>query len=202
MERSRIASFLMFAFAVALGAWGMNWYNNIGKHEEKHEADLILEQVKSVSKMVTTEAYFSEMYKHEDYWGADFSFFKKKALIRVKAKVLAGYDFEKIKFEADEKNKILKISNVGEPKVLGIDHSLDYFNMDEGIFNSFKSEDYTRLGVLAKQFVEKRAVETGILENAKVQTNAAFQAIGALAKGMGWQMTIEGVPQGTPPVSN
>ena len=45
---------------------------------------------------------------------------------------------------------------------------VDYFNMDEGIFNSFKPEDYTRMSEQAKQFIDKRAVETGILNNAKV----------------------------------
>ncbi len=181
---------LLFSFAGGIAL--MQSWQSWGEHKAKKEADLILQQVKTVSKLVTVEGNFSEIYRHEDYWGADWSFFKKKALIRVKAKVLAGYDLSNMKMEADEKNKILKITNIGTPKVLAIDHALDYFDMNNGIFNSFKAEDYTRLGEEAKKFVAQRATQSGLLESAKHQSNAVFGSVRTLAQGLGWKVEIEG----------
>jgi hypothetical protein len=184
---------LLFSFAGGIAL--MKWWNGLGEHQAKKEADLILQQVKTVSKLVTVEGNFSEIYRHEDYWGTNWSLFKKKALIRVKAKVLAGYDLSNMKMEADEKNKILKITNIGTPKILAIDHTLDYFDMNNGLFNSFKAEDYTRLGEEAKNFVSQHATKSGLLASAKHQTNVVFGSVRSLAQGMGWKVEIEGESQ-------
>ncbi|NTW34279.1 MAG: DUF4230 domain-containing protein, partial [Bacteroidetes bacterium] len=72
----------------------------------------------------------------------DVSFFTKKALIRVKARILAGFDFEKVKISVDEKSKTVTISNIPPPQILSMEHDLDYYDITEGIFNSFSTEDY------------------------------------------------------------
>lgn len=192
---SKLFWILMLLVAFAGGIALMQWWHGIGEYRSKKEADLILQQVKTVSKLVTVEGNFSEIYRHEDYWGTNWSLFKKKALIRVKAKVLAGYDLANMKMEADEKNKVLKISDIGIPKILAIDHSLDYFDMNNGLFNSFKAEDYTRLGEEAKSFVSQQATKSGLLESAKHQTNAVFSSVRSMAQGMGWKVEIEGESQ-------
>ena len=61
------------------------------------QSQVLMEKIKTVAKLVTVEGYFSEVYDYQDYWNYDVSMFRKKALIRVKAKVSVGYDLSKMK---------------------------------------------------------------------------------------------------------
>jgi len=73
---------------------------------------VLLEKIRTVCKLVTAEGEFSEIYSYKSSYPFDFSFFTKKALIRVKAKVSVGYDLTKIKIEPDTKNHTLIISGM------------------------------------------------------------------------------------------
>lgn len=51
--------------------------------------------------------------------------------------MLAGIDMNKLKIEIKEKEKIILIKNMPEAEILAIDHNLSYYDMQNGIFNSF-----------------------------------------------------------------
>ena len=119
----------------------------------KEDSKVLLEKVKTVSKLITVEGYFSEIYDYQEHWGYDLSPFRKKALIRVKAKVSVGYDLTKMNFEADTKTKTITISNMPDPEILSIDHDLDYYDITEGTFNTFEEADYNKMNAAAKEKV-------------------------------------------------
>ena len=52
------------------------------------DSTVVMEKVQKVLKLVTVEGQFSEIHQHSEYYGYDISPLRKKALIRVKAKVL------------------------------------------------------------------------------------------------------------------
>ncbi len=161
------------------------WSDNI-KAEEQSE--VLMEKVKTVAKLVTVEGYFSEVYSYQDYWKFDLSWFQKKALIRVKAKVSVGYDLGKMSIEALPQQKKIVISNLPDPQIISIDHDLDYYDLDEGSFNSFDKDDYNKINSNAKEKIRQAAEASDIFLTAETQSNEMFELIQFIVEGAGWEL--------------
>jgi hypothetical protein len=69
----------------------------------------------------------------------------KKALIIVKAHVQMGYDFSKIKWEIDTSSGKVTLQSVPEPHILSINPDINYYNLENGIFNKFTNEDFNAI---------------------------------------------------------
>jgi hypothetical protein len=190
MKLSKIIISLIVLAALLAVAWYAGFSSSFKSGKTTVTHDVVLEQVKNVVKLGTVEGYFTEIYSHKDYYGPDLSFFTKKALIRVKAKILAGYDLENVKIDVDEKSRSVVISNLSEPQILSIDHDLDYYDITEGMFNSFKTSDYNRMNRQAKDYVIKMAIKSGLMENAKTQFNSHIELLRILLGNYGWELIV------------
>ncbi|MBK9490331.1 MAG: DUF4230 domain-containing protein, partial [Haliscomenobacter sp.] len=134
------------------------------------EASVLLEKMKRVAKLVTVEGYFSELYNHKDYWRYDWWIFRKKALLRVKAKVSVGFDLEGLDIKADTATKTITIKNIPkEPEIISIDHNIDYYDISEGSFNTFTPEDYNKINKKARDLIEQKAKESDLIKQAREQ---------------------------------
>jgi len=177
---------LTIALAFALGIWlTRNYYQGLEVKSEEQQ-QVLLEKIKSVSKLITVEGYFSEIYDYKEYWGYDFSPFQKKALIRVKAKVSVGYDMSNMQIDADALTKTITISELPDPEILSIDHDLDYYDLTEGLFNSFTAQELTRLNEKAKNYIREKADESDLIIAAVEQGNKTTDIIKFMAESMGW----------------
>jgi len=179
-----LALVLFFGTGVYLTKKYYTW-NDI---QAKEQSQVLLEKVKNVYKLVTVEGHFSEVYTYEDYWAYDFSLFRKKALIRVKAKVAIGYDLEEMEIEALPEQKKIIISQLPEPSIISVDHTLDYYDISEGTFNSFDKEDYNKLNDNAKEFIIQKANESDLLDAAKGQANQALEMMEFMVENSGWTL--------------
>jgi len=177
---------LAVALAFALGIWlTRNYYKGLEVKSEEQQ-QVLLEKIKSVSKLITVEGYFSEIYDYKEYWGYDLSPFQKKALIRVKAKVSVGYDMSNMQIDADALTKTITISELPDPEILSIDHDLDYYDTSEGLFNSFTPQELTRLNQKAKNYIREKADESDLIIAAVEQGNKTTDIIKFMAESMGW----------------
>lgn len=180
---------------IILSAIGIAWYSGFkASFLEKKSSltqEVVMEQIKNVVKLGTVEGYFSEIYNYKEHYGPDLSFFTKKALIRVKAKILAGFDLEKINVKVDETTKTVKIENLPEPQILSIEHDLDYYDITEGMFNSFTTEDYNKMNNQAKIYIKNVALKTNLMQNAKNQLNSHLQVLNVLMSSYGWKLEVE-----------
>ena len=179
-----IALVLFFGAGIFLTKKYYTW-NDI---QAKEQSDVLLERVKNVYKLVTVEGHLSEVYSYEDYWGYDFSPFRKKALIRVKAKVSIGYDLDEMEITALPEEKKIVISQLPEPSIISIDHTLDYYDITQGTFNSFTKEDYNKLNTNAKDFIVQKANESELLDTAKKQGNQALEMMEFMVENTGWEL--------------
>lgn len=170
------------------GVWLTNYYHTWQEHKVKEESQVLLEKIQTVCKLVTVEGYFSEVYDYEDYWGYDLSLFRKKALLRVKAKVSVGYDLDHIKIETRTEDKTIIISNLPEPEIISIDHDVDYYDISQGSFNSFSEKDYTMLNKKAKNYIEATAKESPLLKSAEKQGNQVLDLVEFMVKNTGWTL--------------
>ena len=177
--------------AFLIGFQVKNWF--VGKTEKKvtENATVLIEKIQKATKLITVEGTFSEIYDYQDYYGYDLSLFRKKALIRVKAKVSVGYDLEKIKITSNNEKKLIVISEIPPPELLSIEHDLDYYDIQEGMFNPFTKEDYNKLNANAKNFIRQKAQESELFDQATLQKNNLFEMIQLMVESAGWRLVIE-----------
>ncbi|MFT4667465.1 MAG: hypothetical protein ACI8YQ_004406 [Polaribacter sp.] len=169
--------------------WGTkNYYSLQIKTSVEEESRVLLEKIEKVSKLITVEGHFSEIYNYEEHWGYDFSPFRKKALIRVKAKVSVGYDLTKMDFKADTKTKTIMISNMPDPEIMSIDHDLDYYDITEGSFNSFEEADYNKMNANAKEKIRKEALNSGLFLSAEAESHELMEIVKFMVEGAGWEL--------------
>jgi len=178
---------LVLAVAAAGGYFGMHYYlNQKVTTVEVADGTVLLEKVQRVAKMITVEGYFSELYDHKDYYSYDISIFRKKAILKVKGKVSIGYDLEKMEFDVDPLKRELVIRYFPDPEVLSIDTDVSYFDLQEGLFNSFNEEDLTKLNAKAKDLIRKKANESDLMLQAEDQANDIRDLIIFIAEESGW----------------
>lgn len=183
-----VAGILVLLLAVFLGT---RYFYTLGEISSEEKSQVLLEKVKTVAKLVTVEGYFSEVYSYEDYWGYDISFFKKRALIRVKAKVSVGYDLSKMTMDARPLEKILVISNLPDPEIISIDHDLDYYDITEGSFNSFSKEDFNKMNSKSKDIIREQVQQSDLFLAAEQQSNDMLDLIRFMVEGSGWTLVFE-----------
>ena len=179
-------AFLLFFLA---GIFLTTKYYEWQEVKVKEESQVLLEKIKKVYQVVTVEGHFSEVYDYQDYWGYDYSPFRKKALVRVKAKVLAGYDLSTFEITALPDEKKIILSQLPAPKIISIEHDLDYYDLTEGTFNAFTAADYNTINTKAKAYILDKATESGLLKSAEEQGNQTIEMIQFMVENAGW--TIE-----------
>ncbi len=176
----------MLALGIFLAKW---WYAD--NHQTRQESAVLLEQVKAVSKLVTTEGYFSEILSETDtktFYGIPST---KKVLIKVKARVSAGFDLSNMKIDADAATKTLHLSNIPPPNIISIEPEISFYDIDNGVFNQFSPEDYTRLNKKAVDVIREQALKSNFMQTVSEQGSKNFDALRILTTNLGWQLVFE-----------
>ena len=164
----RILSIILLFTALGLGVWLGYWFfGRKAKEQTVSSAHILLEKVEKVCKLVTVEGNFDEWYDETNirqfstFFPLSFYFPEKKASLRVKGKVLVGYDMANIRIKADSLTKTITLSNLPSPEILSIDHDIEYRDLAESWFNTFTTTDYTNLIKMPKRRFGKRRWRAG-----------------------------------------
>lgn len=183
----------LLALIVACVIGGIITYQYfVPKQNRVESASVLLEKIQAVAKLTTVEGQFSEVYNYSEYQGYFSFFWDKKVLVRVRATVAAGYDLEQLHFEADPITKTIRMSALPEPQILSIDHTLDYYDISEGIFESFSPEDYNRINQRAKDMIREHAEKSNLLPAAREQADKMIDLIRFMVEGAGWKLEVGG----------
>lgn len=136
----------------------------------KESSHTVAQSLKKVFKVVSAEGHFSEIYNYEETKKL-FNFIptKKRALVIVEAKVLVGYDFEKLKWELDSETRTVKLIDFPEPEILSTETEYKYYNIEEQLFNLFSREDLSNIQKNSKAQVIEAAKASHLPEAAKEQ---------------------------------
>jgi len=196
---------LIFWILLALAAFALGWWASrslrlpgLSQPVTEEEGQLLLERIQQVAQLVTVEGYINEVYSYKDYVGYDIGLFQKKALLRVRAKVSVGYDLDRVSWELRPDTRTVALSGLPEPEILSIDHELDYYDISEGVFNTFDEADYNRLQHNAKTFIREKAEQSPLLDAARKQGQELLETIRMMVEGAGWQLEVEGQPVSLP----
>ena len=194
MKFSTFKNIILVGLIILLGIWlvhlKFNFFDWNNKRQTKEKAAVLVEKIKEVAKLITVEGYFSEVYSYDDFYWYDITPFRKKILIRVNAKVSMGYDFDSILIKSIPEEKKIIISNIPEINVLSIDHDLDYFDIQEGVFNHFDEKDLTKVSANAKEFIRAKVLESELKNKAELQGSNMFNFIKSIVDSQGWTVEI------------
>ncbi len=151
---------------------------------------ILLDKIKKVTKLITVEGDFSEIYHHEDtqekFLGLISS--KKKAIIIINAKTHIGFDFRKMKMEADSKKKTITLSQFPQPEVLSIEPNIRFYDIQDGFLNKFSSEDLTKVNQAAKEHVLQKIPESNLMQTASSEALEAIILMQSLVETIGWKL--------------
>lgn len=178
-----------------LGAIASYWvYTFFKKKQSKeitlHQSTVLLEKIRSVSKLVSVEGEFAEIYKYENTKERFLSLVssKKKALIVINAKAMIGYDLKKVEIESDIENKRIILTNFPQPEVLSIEPELEFYDIKNGMFNSFSPDDLTTLNNEAKNHILEKIPESGLMETAQKEALQAVLLMESIVATIGWKL--------------
>ena len=178
-----------------LGAISMYWLFTLfskkkSKELTEHQSTVLLEKIRSVCKLISVEGDFAEIYKYENTKERFMSLVssKKKALIVINAKAQIGYDLKKIFMHADNEKKKIILTNFPEPEVISIEPELEFYDIQNGLFNSFTPNDLTSLNKEAKKHILEKIPESGLMDTAKREAVEAVLLIEKIVETIGWKL--------------
>ncbi|MGB0863195.1 MAG: DUF4230 domain-containing protein [Saprospiraceae bacterium] len=164
------------------------------KTMQQQESVILLEKIKTVSKLVTVEGYFSEVYKSREWekrfgFNLNFALFVQDARLRVNAKALVGFDLSKMTFQTFPDKKLLVISELPEPEILSVEPEIIYEKLYEGYFNEYTKEERTKLNKRAVDFIKNEVLKNTTLRETAIENGYEnLKLIELIAKDAGWEV--------------
>ncbi len=180
---------------IILGAILMYWFYSLFRKKENKErterqSTVLLERIKNVCQLITIEGDFAEIYHYESSRDRLMNLIssKKRALIVINAKARVGYDLKKIQLTSDTASKKIILSNFPQPEVLAVEPELEFYDIKNGLFNSFTPKDLTALNKEAKEVILDKIPQSGIMETARREALEAVLLIEKLVETIGWKL--------------
>ena len=178
-----------------LGAIAMYWtYTFFRRRQNRetthHQSTVLLERIRNVCKLISVEGDFAEIYKYENRRERFLSLVSstKKALIVINAKAHIGYDLQQIELRADARNKKIILANFPEPQVLSIEPQLEFYDIQNGLFNAFKPNDLTALNQEAIKHIREKIPQSGLMDTARREALEAVLLMSKLVETIGWKL--------------
>ena len=188
-------SLFELVLGLILGAIIMYWLYALfnkkkSKELTKYQSTVLLEKIKSVCKLISVEGDFAEIYMYENTREHFMSLLssKKKALIVINAKAHIGFDLKKILMHADEENKKIVLTNFPKPEILSIDPHLEFYDIKNGLFNTFKPVDLTALNQEAKEHIRDKIPQSGLMDTAGREAMETVLLIEKIVETIGWKL--------------
>lgn len=165
----------------------------------EQDATILVERVRKVTKLVTVEGDFNEVFNSANDREVTFYLplparmsFKKEAMVQVTGKVLVGYNLEQLGVTIDEERRTLRLTNLPEPEILAIDQELKFRDLEESWFNQLTADDYSAMSRQAKDVLREKVRTSELMETARLEGNSLIETIIVLARSMGYAVELEG----------
>jgi hypothetical protein len=158
-----------------------------------YNTNLIQQQIVNVGKLVVTEGHFSEVvtYKNQQKYMMDMLSFEKKALVIVNADVTVSYDLHQMKYDIDEKNKIITILSIPKEEIK-ISPDIKFYDVEQSQMNPFTGDDYNKINKSVKANLAKKIEKSSLKSNAQNRLISELSKILILTNTMGWKLQYNG----------
>lgn len=157
------------------------------------QSAILMEKIRKVWKLITVEGEFAEIYHYENTKERFMSMVssKKKAILLINAKAHVGFDLSKIKMEANNEKKVIRLTDFPDPQILSLETDLKYYDKKDGLFNKFDSSDLTEVNSQAKEYVLLKIPESGLFDTAKSEALEAVLLIQNIVETIGWTLDYQ-----------
>jgi hypothetical protein len=183
-----VVLFIAIGFGFMSAAW---WYADTNQ-QTKIKSQGVLQQVQKVFELVTVEGQFSEIYDYEDYYYYDWSILRKKALVKIQAKVSMGYKLSNIEIDVNEVDKVISIGPIPKVKITSMDINEEFYDIQEGTFNTFQPEDYNKIQKDIREIIRSKAKKSSLPADAEDQLNTLLEGLSSLLGNYGWSIQVSG----------
>ncbi len=183
-----IVLFFMFSGAVL--------YNSLFKNDNEnmqYNSMLIQEQLKNVSKLVVTEAQYSQVmtYKDQQKYFLNLISFDKKAVVIVNAKATVAYDLSQLKYQIDDKRKVVQLLYIPDAEV-HIYPDYKIYDVEQSTFNPFIGDDYNKINQKIKGDIAAKIEKSTLKTNAENRLISELSKILILTNTLGWTLEYQG----------
>ena len=165
----------------------------VSVRDQINGSELIVKQLKNVSKLIVTEGHFSEVYNYEnskEIFG-DFITAEKKALVVVNAKVTISYDLKQVKYKLDSTKQVLELTSIPDYEI-SINPDLEYYDIQSDFLNPFEAEDYNRIKETVKRSLLEKVEKSSLKTNAQNRLISELSNFFILSRSLGWKLVYKG----------
>src|SRR5215813_8151684 len=105
----------------------------------------VVTAIRKIAQLATVEAQISDVLRFEEVKSFLIFDFPKTATIRMRGKVIAGFDLTSsdFKIDTDPGQRLIRV-RLPAPRILALDPRLEWFDEQGGFFNPITPQDRTR----------------------------------------------------------
>ena len=156
-------------------------------------ADLLGQQLREVSDLVTVEYHYTNMGKFEntlDFYGWEVPFTTKSFIVSYDGVIRAGVDLSQAEVTAEGTTVtvVLPAAEILSNEVT--EDSLEVFDETHNIFNPITISDYNGFTRDQKQSIEQKAIDNGLLTAGQTRAEETVKDLFGMLPGME-EYTIE-----------
>ena len=163
------------------------------KSKAKEQSVILLEKMRSVSKLITVEGNMNEVMHFKDEKSSMLNMISstKKAIVMANAKIFIGFDMKKMEFKANADKRQIKVTSFPEPEVLSMETHLDFYDIQNGLFNKFDASELTDLNKKVKQNFTDKIPESDLLYSAKSKAIDTLKIMEQMVSTFGWELKYD-----------
>jgi len=186
----RIASYIIIfilGFLIAL-----MYFKKETQKQEKEQVQVMLHEIKNVSKLIVAETEVSEIYNYQtakNYFYLPYNF-EKKAIVIANAKVKVAYDLSKMKIELDSVNRKIVIKKIPKEEIIIIPN-LKYYDLEQSVFNSFSKDELNTINQKAIQKLKETIDVSDLKRQAKEKLLEELKKLYNITTVLDWEIVDE-----------
>lgn len=188
-----VFSFFIVLFFMFMGVvvYQFTWGKSTSQVE--YNSDLIQEQLKNVSKLIVTEATYTQVMTYEDQqkYLLNLVSFTKKAVVIVNAKATVEYDLTQLQYQIDEERKVVQLVHIPEPE-LHIYPDYKLYDVETSTFNPFTGADYNKINAKIKEDLRRKIEQSSLKSNAENRLTSELGKLLVVTNMMGWRLEYQG----------
>lgn len=166
--------------------------NKADEAKMEYNSDLIQNQFKNVSKLIVTEAKFSQVMTYEDQqkYLMDLVSFKKKAVVIINADATVSYDMSQIEYDIDEINKVVRITKLPKQEIK-LYPEIKLYDVEQSKFNPFQGADYNKINAKVKEDLLRKIAGSTLKTNAQNRLITELSKILIVTQSLGWKLEYQ-----------
>lgn len=183
-----ITAVITLLAGLLIGSQFLKTGDNISR---KEEADIIVNKIEEVNKLISLEGNFAEVYTLDQTQKLFFDLIPipKKAIIVADAKVYVAYDLTKMNYSLDQETKTVHLKNIPPPQII-VEPELEFYDLKANIL-PFTKEELTILNERATTLLREEAEKKEFLDLAEKNLALNLQQIIVTANQYGWDVEQE-----------